>query len=261
MPNRIFFNIAYNGAYYHGWQKQLNAPAVQDVIDKNFRKVLQENIRTIGCGRTDTGVHAKNFYFHFDTEQDFEPTFLEKANHILPRSIWVKSMLEPTQDDAHSRYSAQKRTYDYYICTSRNPFYLNTATYYHHAVDLDLMNQGCQILMEYENFETFSKLNKELTHYKCQLHEAYWEQVNHELIRFRITANRFIRRMVRMIVITLIYLGSGKVSLDHLRYMIESRNRNLVKGSAPPDGLYLAEVTYPDDLLKEVASQSWASYL
>ena len=248
--NRYFLEIAFKGAEYCGWQIQKNAPTVQETMQEKLGTLLQEELKLIGCGRTDSRVHAKEFYAHFDTDHTLDGGFVEKANRILPRDIWVKQLHKPSVERAHARFDAVERTYEYWICTNRNPFYIDLATYYFHSLDLEAMNDACRCLIQYEDFETFSKINRNLKHYKCQVHTAYWEEVDDHLVKFSISANRFVRGMVRLIVATLIKVGNGKITADDFERRLAQRDRSLATDAAPPDGLYLAKIKYPDGLLE-----------
>ncbi len=250
--NRYFLELAFNGAKYSGWQIQRNSPTIQETLQDSIGTILQEETKLIGCGRTDARVHAKEFYAHFDTDHTLDNNFAEKANRILPRDIWVKNLLRPTSPKAHARFDAYHRTYEYWLCTNRNPFYLDLATYYFHHVDLDRMNQASGYLKKYEDYETFSKINPNLKHYKCQVYDAWWEEVDDHLFKFTISANRFVRSMVRLIVATLIRVGNGRMNIAEFEDILAARDRSLSADAAPPDGLYLSQVLYPNGLLQMV---------
>ena len=224
---RYFLQIAYKGANYSGWQIQKNAPTVQETMQEKFGKLLQEDLKLIGCGRTDSRVHARDFYAHFDSAHELDSNFVEQANRILPRDIWVKNLLVPSNEKAHARFDAFQREYEYWICTNRNPFYIDLATYYFHSLDLGQMNDACNCLMNYEDFETFSKINRNLKHYKCQVYDAQWEQMDDHLLKFTISANRFVRGMVRLLVATLVKVGNGKMSPEDFEYRLAQRDRDL----------------------------------
>ena len=247
---RYFLQLAFNGAAYCGWQIQKNAPTVQETLQEGMGTILQELVKLIGCGRTDSRVHAKDFYAHFDTDQILNSSFVEKLNRILPRDIWVKQLFQPSAITNHARFHATQRTYEYWICTTRNPFYLNLATYYHRLpLNVERMNAAAARLLQYEDFETFSKINPNLNHYKCQVHEAFWTQQNQELLKFTIRANRFVRGMVRLIVASLVRVGNGRISPEEFEARLAARDRQQAADAAPPDGLYLAHIQYPADTL------------
>ncbi len=248
--NRYFLKLAFNGSQYSGWQIQKNSPTIQETLQENLGTMLQEETKLIGCGRTDSRVHAKEFYAHFDTNQSLDAHFVEKANRILPRDIWVKNIFKPNRPTAHARFDAYQRTYEYWICTNRNPFYLNLATYYFHPIDIDRMNQACQYLMQFEDFETFSKINPNLKHYKCYVYQANWQQLDDHLFKFTISANRFVRSMVRLLTATLIRVGIYRMNIAEFEDILAQRDRSQSADAAPPDGLYLSHILYPDGLME-----------
>lgn len=252
---RYFLQLAFNGAAYSGWQIQRNAPTIQQTLQEGMGTILREPVKLIGCGRTDTGVHAKDFYAHFDTDQALQPQFPEKLNRLLPRDIWVKELYQPTAITNHARFHATQRTYEYWLCTTRNPFYLNLATYYHRQpLDLDRMNEAAAYLTQYEDFETFSKVNPNLSHYKCQIPEAFWTWETNELLKFTIRANRFVRGMVRLIVASLVKVGNGRLNPEDFEARLAARDRQQAADAAPPDGLYLADIQYPPGMLHPVTT-------
>ena len=251
---RYFLQLAFNGAAYCGWQIQHNAPTIQQTLQDNLGTILREPVKLIGCGRTDSRVHAKDFYAHFDTDQQLDTRYVEKLNRILPRDIWVMDLLSPTKITGHARFHATQRSYEYWVCTTRNPFYLNLATYcFQQPPDLDAMNEAAAYLPEYEDYETFSKVNPNLSHYKCQVTEAYWTQETPELIKFTIHSNRFVRGMVRLIVSTLIRVGNGRLTPKDFEARLAARDRQQAADAAPPDGLYLSHIQYPDGFFQPVA--------
>lgn len=254
---RYFLQLAFNGASYCGWQIQHNAPTVQQTLQQDLGTILREPVKLIGCGRTDSRVHAKDFYAHFDTDQVLDASFVEKFNRILPRDIWIKQLFQPAELTNHARFHAKQRTYEYWICTTRNPFYLNLATYYfQQPLDLDAMNEAAAYLTHYEDYETFSKVNPNLSHYKCHVEEAYWTQETPELIRFTIRANRFVRGMVRLIASTLVKVGNGRLSPEDFEARLAARDRQMATDAAPPDGLYLSDIRYPEGMLNSVPDKS-----
>lgn len=238
----------FNGANYSGWQVQPHTPTIQGTIEEKLSTILQEAIKLIGCGRTDARVHAKQFFAHFDPIQSLDANFPEWANRVLPRDIWAKALYQP-RERIHARFDARERTYEYLICTNRNPFYINLATYCYQDLDIDRLNETCPILYQYEDYQAFSKINKDLKHYHCQVHEALWEQIDDHLFKFTITANRFVRSMVRLLVATMIKVGNGKMSLTEFEEVLAAKDRDRTADAAPPDGLYLSNVTYDEEVL------------
>ncbi|MGC8865978.1 MAG: tRNA pseudouridine(38-40) synthase TruA [Bacteroidales bacterium] len=246
---RYFLHFAFDGTQYCGWQRQTNGPTVQETIENQLEILLKSPISLTGCGRTDTGVHARNFYAHFDFEEllpQQRAGLLKSLNHTLPADIVVFNLL-PVQTDAHARYSALWRTYRYYISTRKDPFHIPYRWFRFHWPDVELMNRAATLLLHTEDFTSFAKLHSNNTHNRCQVTEAYWEVRGHELI-FTITANRFLRNMVRAIVGTLWDVGRGRFSLNDFQALIENKNRSQAGASVPASGLFLERVDYPQEI-------------
>jgi tRNA pseudouridine38-40 synthase len=248
MKPRYFVKIAYNGNNYHGWQVQNGQISVQQTINEHLSILLGEKISCMGCGRTDAGVHARKYYFHFDTDTALNAQFFYKLNAFLPKDIRIFAAYHP-EPRIHARWDAIKRSYEYLISPKKDPFMDGLANLTNDKFDLDLMNQACSVLLEYNDFETFSKSNNNLKHYLCDLSEAKWEQ-KEELLSFKISSNRFVRGMVRLIVGTMLDVGRFKINLDEFRQIIESKDRKNSGTSVPACGLYLTEVEYPEGVLK-----------
>jgi tRNA pseudouridine38-40 synthase len=240
---RYFIKLAYNGTAYHGWQIQPNAPSVQEIINKAFSVVFHSEISVMGAGRTDTGVHAREMYAHFDFETPFDiQKMVHKLNSYLPTSIVIYAII-PVHSEAHARFDATKRTYEYHIHTIKNPFLEHQSWFLKSALDLDLMNKAAQLLLMYTNFQCFSKVNTDVNTFDCNIFEAYWQQQSDKII-FTISANRFLRNMVRAIVGTLVEVGQGKTSLADFVAIIENKNRSLAGTSVPAHGLFLTKIEY-----------------
>lgn len=240
---RYFIKLAYNGTHYHGWQYQPNASSVQETMSKAFSVLLNTEIILTGAGRTDTGVHAKEMYAHFDFEQPFDcQNLVHKLNSYLPKDIVVFAII-PVHDEAHTRFDALKRTYEYHINTFKDVFLQDLSWYFHQDLDLDLMNQAAKLLFNHTNFQCFSKVNTDVNTFDCTIFEAHWKRENNSLI-FTISANRFLRNMVRAIVGTLVNVGLHKITLADFNEIIESKNRNNAGFSVPAHGLYLTEIEY-----------------
>ncbi len=241
---RYFIQFSYNGTRYHGWQIQPNATSVQEVLEKSLHTLLKSPIKLTGAGRTDTGVHAKQMYAHFDftTSFDFDTT-VYKLNAILPQDIAVDQIL-PVHDTAHVRFDATSRTYKYYIHTQKDVFSEHLSWMYRQPLDLELMNQAAKVLSKYTDFECFSKSNTDVNTFNCRIDEAFWQQENNCLI-FTITADRFLRNMVRAIVGTLINIGLHKLEINDLENIIKSKDRSQAGFSVPAHGLYLVQIKYP----------------
>jgi tRNA pseudouridine38-40 synthase len=250
---RYFIKLAYNGTHYHGWQYQPNAASVQETINKAFSTILNSEINLMGAGRTDTGVHAKEMYAHFDFDTPFDiPNLIHKLNSFLPKDIVVYDIF-PVADDAHTRFDATKRTYEYHINTFKDIFAQEQSWYFHQKLDVELMNEAAKILLKHTNFQCFSKVNTDVNTFDCTIFEAYWtrggaeqsgaKQENEKLI-FTISANRFLRNMVRAIVGTLINIGLHKINLIDFETIIENKNRDKAGFSVPAHGLYLTKIEY-----------------
>lgn len=241
---RFFIELSYNGKAYHGWQNQPNAISVQEVLEKAMTTILKTEISIMGAGRTDTGVHASQMFAHFDFEGNFEAKKLVyKLNSFLPKDIAIHNIFE-VSSEAHARFYAERRTYNYKISTSKNVFDYDFAYQVQSSLDVDAMNEACKILFEYKDFQCFSKSNTDVKTYNCDITEAYWAQNNNQLV-FTITANRFLRNMVRAIVGTMVNIGLGKLKPNDLHQIIASKDRGKAGFSAPAHGLYLVEIVYP----------------
>ena len=250
---RYFIKFSYNGTNYHGWQLQPNAISVQETLNKALSTILNYQIDCMGAGRTDTGVHAREMFAHFDynSEIDVENT-IHKLNSFLPKDIAVYDIII-VHDEAHARFDAKKRTYEYIINTTKNPFEQDSSWYYHSELDLDLMNQAAKTLFYHTDFQAFSKVNTDVNTFDCKIYEAFWtrgkaEQIygkekNNQII-FTISADRFLRNMVRAIVGTLVYVGLHKITIQGFNSIIESKNRKNAGFSVPAQGLYLTKIEY-----------------
>lgn len=240
---RYIIELAYNGTNFHGWQKQLNARTVQQELEEKLFILLKNPIETLGCGRTDTGVHAKQFFAHFDFHELLDtPNLVYKLNRITSKDIAIKN-INPIHDSFNARFDAKWREYEYVIATQPNPFLNEFSWYNPTSVDIDLMNQACQLLLTHTNFECFSKVHTQVNNFNCNLMEAYWKQ-DGELLVFTIKANRFLRNMVRAIVGTLIQVGLQNIDLTQLEEIIASKNRSEAGMSVPAHGLFLTKVVY-----------------
>lgn len=240
---RYFIEFSYNGKKYFGYQIQPNAVSVQEELERALSTILREKIKTTGAGRTDTGVHAKKMFAHFDTEKVLDQDFGRRLNSFLPADISVKRIF-PVKDDFHARFDATFRTYEYYISLEKNPFTEESAwQHWRRSLDVNRMNEACKILFEYEDFTSFAKLHTDNKTNLCKIYRAEWEQNGSEL-KFTVSANRFLRNMVRAIVGTMVDIGAGKLQPEDLRTVIEDKHRNSAGTSAPAHGLYLVDVGY-----------------
>ena len=256
---RFFIELSYNGTRYHGWQIQPNALSVQEVLNDALTTVLRQPIETIGCGRTDTGVHAREFFAHFDMEKrsaedmqpinhglsitDYEPSStIRSLNAILPADIAIKKII-PVHTDAHARFDATLRSYEYHIHFNKDPFKNGYSWLLRDRPDVELMNRAAKIMMEYIDFSCFSKSNTQTKTNNCKIAAAGWV-LHEEGMVFHISADRFLRNMVRAIVGTLLIIGRGEIPPEGIRDVIESKSRGNAGSSVPACGLYLTEVKY-----------------
>ena len=240
---RYFIELAYNGTKYHGWQSQPNAASVQETLSKALSLLLRVEIEITGAGRTDTGVHARQMFAHFDVDHVLDPAVLvHKLNSFLPKDIVIYA-LHPVADEAHARFDAKKRTYEYHITTFKEVFQSDGCWLYPTPLDLDLMNAACQFLFKHTDFECFSKTHTDVHTFNCTVFEAHWQQTGTQIV-FTITADRFLRNMVRAIVGTMIGIGTGKISLTDFEAILQSKDRSRAGFSVPAHGLYLTQIAY-----------------
>ncbi len=241
---RYFIWFSYDGTNYHGWQLQPNGNTVQAELQRGLSLLLRENISVTGAGRTDTGVHARQMAAHFDTEVSFDYDELtRKMNGVLPQDISVNKV-EKVSADMHARFSAVSRTYHYYIHTKKNPFLRHFSLEIHYQLDFLLMNEAARILQEYDDFGAFCKAGSDVKTTICHITEAKWHQTAEDAWYFEITANRFLRNMVRAIVGTLIEVGRHRMSLDEFRKVIEGGRRTQAGESMPALALSLEKIVY-----------------
>jgi tRNA pseudouridine38-40 synthase len=246
---RYFLRLSYKGTRYHGWQVQANAQSVQSVVNQALSTMLRCETHSVGCGRTDTGVHAKDFFAHFDSvaaDRLQEADFVYHLNCVLPEDIAVKEIVRVIPE-AHARFDARSRTYHYHITHVKNPFLKDRAMFIRNNLDLESMKRGAELLFDYSDFGCFSKNLTQVKTNICKIMEARWEQSGNDLL-FSIKADRFLRNMVRAIVGTLLDLGKRKITLHDMRRIIESKNRCEAGSSVPAGGLYLVHIDYPAEL-------------
>lgn len=247
---RYFIHLAYNGTHYNGWQMQPDSPTVQAALERCLSMKLRQEISVTGCGRTDTGVHARNYYAHFDVEGEIADChdFVYRLNMFLPRDIVAYRVWE-VSPEAHARFDALSRTYQYYITQKKNPFHLDDAYLLTMRLDVEKMQQAADILFDYSDFTSFSKLHTQVKTNRCKLMEARWFEKD-DLLVFRIKSDRFLRNMVRAIVGTLVDVGSGRLTLEAFRDVIEKKDRCSAGESVPAHALFLEEVEYPQELYR-----------
>jgi tRNA pseudouridine38-40 synthase len=245
---RYFIKLAYNGTAYHGWQVQPGAITVQEVLEKSMGLLLRKKTVVVGAGRTDTGVHASEYFAHFDSDEALSQDFVFRLNSLLPKDIVVYGIYQMA-DEAHARFDALSRTYAYTITTQKNPFLLDNAYYSWGKLDISQMNKAAEILSTYQDFEAFSKTNTDVNNYLCRIDEANWSREG-DLFIFKITANRFLRNMVRAIVGTMLEVGRVKRTPESLHEIIASKNRLNAGASAPAHGLSLIKISYPETIFR-----------
>lgn len=249
-PNiqRYFVELSYNGTDYHGWQIQPNATTVQECLDKALSIYFRQPVITLGCGRTDAGVHATQFFAHFDLEITPEKPInadrsITGVNSLLPYQISVKRVF-PVHETAHARFDATERAYHYHIHFHKDPFKLDRSWLFKGELDVDAMNVAARTILQYTDFSCFSKSNTQTFTNNCKVTEAFFE-VKDDGLQFTIRADRFLRNMVRAIVGTLIRIGKKEINLEQFKDIIESKNRSNAGQSVPASGLYLVNVVYP----------------
>lgn len=248
---RYFLKLAYNGEKYHGWQIQENAPTIQQTLEEALTRILKEPIRITGAGRTDAGVHASEFYAHFDLETSLSTkmiiSLIFKLNRYLPNDIAIYDLF-PVPEKAHARFSAVSRTYQYHILRHKDPFRQDFAFTCFFKLNIESMNEAASILFQYEDFTSFAKSNTQVKTNICKLMKAEWEESEGGLV-FSIKADRFLRNMVRAIVGTLIDVGRERIKASDMHQIIQNKDRSLAGYSVPAKGLFLQSIEYPEVVL------------
>lgn len=244
MVNRYFVTFAYDGTNYHGWQIQPNGDSVQEELQKALSTILRETIEVVGAGRTDAGVHARHMAAHFETEREIDCAQLAyKLNRLLPRDISVDKVFA-VAPDMHARFSATLRTYHYYIHTRKNPFLRQYSCELHYDLDFELMNEAASHLIQVEDFGAFCKAHTDVKTTLCNVTEAIWTRDGDDAWHFRISANRFLRNMVRAVVGTLIEVGRHRMTIEQFDRVVASGSRSKAGESMPGNALFLEEVRY-----------------
>lgn len=256
---RYFIELAYNGTPFFGWQRQPNEITVQEILENSFSLLLKKEIGITGCGRTDTGVHASQYFAHFDHDvllsEEEQIRLAFKLNAFLPKEI-VIFKIHPMPDSAHARFDAVSRTYRYYIDLGKNPFTFHFAHRTHGELSVEKMNEAAEILLNTTDFTSFSKVHTQVNNFNCNVTHAVWKSDGKQLV-FEITADRFLRNMVRTIVGTLIDVGRGKMSVAQFGETIEKKDRCAAGASVPAHALFLENVRYPEAyLLGVIGNQS-----
>ena len=266
---RYFVELAYKGTNFHGWQVQENAITVQEVLNKALSTVLREDIDTIGCGRTDTGVHATNFFAHFDTIKEIRnqlskgrnqsetpypksqidhDRLVRSVNSLIGYDIAVKRFI-PVKAEAHARFDATSRSYEYHLYFEKNPFQLEFGYLVKNNLNVEGMNEAAKIMIMYTDFSCFSKSNTQTFTNNCKISRAEWIKEGDKLV-FHITADRFLRNMVRAIVGTLLEIGRGEITNEEIHKILKSKNRSEAGTSVPASGLFLTKIEYPETIFE-----------
>ncbi len=242
---RYFITLSYDGTRFHGWQVQPNGTSVQGELQRALSLILRQDIQVTGAGRTDTGVHARMMVAHFDTDAPLADCkqLAYKLNRLLPCDIAIER-IEPVGDDMHARFSATSRTYYYYLHTTKDPFLRHYSCELHYPLDFRLMNEAAQMLLTYDDFGAFCKSHADVKTTLCHVTKAEWKQTSPTAWRFEITANRFLRNMVRAVVGTLIDVGRGRLTLSDFRKVIEGKKRTEAGESMPGHALFLVDIKY-----------------
>lgn len=258
---RYILDISYLGTRYAGWQIQPNANTVQAELNRALSIVMQKEVESLGAGRTDTGVHASQLLVHFDVEVPLPPNFQRRLNSLLPLDISVNAVFTSSKPDFHARFDAISRQYQYFITPQKHPLTSETAWFCYAKLDFEKMNEAAAILLKYDDFASFAKTGGQNHTTFCKITQAVWRVANQEdslyvvkdvpLYVFTIEADRFLRGMVRAIVGTLVRVGEGKISLAEFRRIIEAKNRSQAAENAPPQGLFLTKVAYPEGFLQK----------
>lgn len=244
---RYFIDISYKGTNYHGWQFQKNAHSLQAEIENALSKLLGVATPIVGSGRTDAGVHAIQQIAHFDTSSPIDTELLAfKLNRFFSLDIAINSIVE-VKPDAHARFDANERAYQYFIHQHKNPFKQQASYYFPRELNVEEMNKAASLLVGTHDFESFSRVKTEVNNFLCSIKEAKWQLENDSLV-FHVTANRFLRGMIRALVGTLIEVGLGKLSVEDFVKVIEKRDRKAAGSAVPAMGLYLSKVAYPNSV-------------
>lgn len=244
MANRYFVTFAYDGTRYHGWQIQPNGNSVQEELQKALSTILRDTIEVVGAGRTDAGVHARRMTAHFETGSEFDCAQLAyKLNRLLPRDIAVYDVRR-VAPDMHARFSATLRTYHYYVHTRKDPFLRHYSCELHYDLDFDLMNEAASHLLDVNDFGAFCKAHADVKTTLCNVTEAVWTRDGGDSWHFRISANRFLRNMVRAVVGTLIEVGRHRMTVAQFDQVVASGSRSNAGESMPGNALFLEDVKY-----------------
>lgn len=248
---RYFLQLSYNGRNYSGWQRQENAISIQEVLEDNLSKIWRENIEMTGCGRTDSGVHAQQYFAHFDAEKDIPENLLYRINHILPADIAIINLFK-TKEELHARFDAQLRTYKYFIHYKKNPFLEETSfLIYEWKPDIEKMNHCAKQLLGKHDFSAFEKKGSDNKTSVCEIHNATWQKTKHGLV-FTISADRFLRNMVRRLTSALLLVGTNRMDEQEFINAVLHKRTLDVKLAVPAKGLFLWEIKYPPNCMRVI---------
>jgi len=247
---RYFFEVAYNGTNYHGWQIQKNSQSIQEVLTDHLSTKLRTEVEIVGSGRTDAGVHARKQIFHVDIQKPVDPIdFKLEMNGFLPHDIAIRK-IQKVKSNAHARFDALQRSYEYRIVTEKDPFHNLFVYNFYENLSLQRMEEGSKYLLGIQDFESFSKVKTDVTNFQCEIFTTHWK-LDGNNFTFFITANRFLRGMVRAIVGSLLDVGTGKIQPSHMEKILKARDRKRAGHSVPAKGLSLTDVVYPDQIFRE----------
>lgn len=249
---RYFIKLCYKGTNFHGWQRQNNASTVQGEIEKTLLIVLRENIEIVGCGRTDTGVHAHEYFAHFDTDLILNHRHIAAFNAVLPDDISIINIFKSTED-IHARFTAASRSYRYFIHYQKDPFLTDRSYHYRQATlpNVELMNQFCEQLIHVQDFSSFEKKGSDNTHGRCTMTQAEWRSTENGII-FEVHANRFLRNMVRALVGTSLMIGCQKRILEDIMQEVSEQKTIHLSMTAPAHGLHLWSIDYPQNAFESL---------
>jgi tRNA pseudouridine38-40 synthase len=245
MP-RYFLEVSYKGTRYSGFQLQQNANSVQAEVEKAFQVLHRSAVAMTGSSRTDAGVHALQNFFHFDFERDLHPHLVYKMNAILPRDIVIKAVY-PVHPEAHSRFDALSRHYQYFIYRKKDPFLEDRAYYYPYRMEPGLLQDAAAVLKDYDDFTSFSKRNTQVRTFICRILESEWQERESGWV-YSVKADRFLRGMVRALTATMLLVGRGRITVDDFRRIIEARDCTLASFAVPAHGLFLTKVSFDEGL-------------
>jgi tRNA pseudouridine38-40 synthase len=243
---RYFLQLSYFGKQYHGWQRQPSDLSVQEILEDRLGKLLGNTVDIVAAGRTDAGVHARMMVAHFDWEAPLEEEIIYRLNAFLPEDIAVQGV-RAVHPEAHARFNATSRTYQYRLLREKDPFEKDTAYYLNQPLDFDAMNKAAAVLLSFEDFKAFSRTHTDVKTYICRISRAEWAREGASWV-FTITADRFLRNMVRAVVGTLLLVGKGMITPEDVKTIIKSRDRSRAGASVPAKGLYLTGITYPNEI-------------